>query len=318
MSIKDFLSMFWLEYKQIQLMKNLPKNEDYKERRMASLIIKSCHSIEKGLSLKEPRPGFGEQKIENILSLIEGYQRCGYDMNHLSIKMAFGVLKEYMTYQQSVCQINSGLESKIDKLLQKNCFNTNEKTGGTRHINKIEVTQINKDEFERVVFTRHSLRNYSDEEVCVEALKEAVRFALQAPSACNRQPSRVYIIDKSQRDTIIQYLRGVGGFENSADKYLIVTSDISAYSLEETNQWIVSTGIFVGYLSLALHACGIGACIVQRQLQATKENKRFAEYFNIPEEEQIICVVCVGKYPEEFNVPVSIRYKVEDIINERK
>ncbi len=314
MYLKDFLLTLRQEYKQVQLIREIWMNKAYKERRMTSQIILSCHSIEKGLSLKKPRPGFGKQKIDKILSLIEEYQRCGYDMNHISIKMAFSVLKEYMAYQQGVGEIDTFQKSEIKKIIPQEYLNNSVKTGGTQQIKKKDITQIDKKEFERLITTRYSVRNFIDEEISLDDIKEAVKFALQAPSACNRQPSRVYVIDKSQRDIISQYLNGVGGFEDSAQKYLIITSDISAYPLSEKNQWIVSTGIFVGFLSLALHACGLGACILQRELYTTKENQSIAKYFNIPKEEQIICVICIGKYPETFNVPISIRYDVEDIV----
>ncbi|OCZ49441.1 nitroreductase family protein [Dehalobacter sp. TeCB1] len=314
MYLKDFLLIFRQEYRQVRLIRKIWINDAYKERRMTSRIILNCHSIEKGLSLKKPRPGFGKQKVDNILSLIEEYQRCGYDMNHISIKMAFGVLKEYMIYQQGEGEIDPLQKSEIEKIIPKAYLSNNVKTGGTQRIIKKDIMQNDKKEFEHLITTRHSIRDFLDEEISLEDIKEAVKFALRAPSACNRQPSRVYITDKTQREIMSQYLDGVGGFEASAQNYLIITSDMSAYPLSEKNQWIVSTGIFIGYLSLALHSCGLGACIIQRELYATKVNQSIAKEFNIPEEEQIICVICIGKYPETFNVPISIRYDVEDII----
>lgn len=318
MYLKDLLLTFRQEYRQVRLIRKIWTKQAYKERRMTSQIILSSHSIEKGLSLKKPRPGFGKQKIDKILSLIKEYQRCGYDMDHISIKMAVGVLKEYMAYHQGVGKIDPFQKSEIEKIIPQAYSNNSLKTGGTQQIIKKDIMQNDKKEFEHLITTRHSIRNFLDEEISLDDIKEAVRLALQAPSACNRQPSRVYIIDKSQREILSQYLNGVGGFEDSAQKYLIITSDISAYPLSEKNQWIVSTGIFIGFLSIALHSCGIGACILQRELYATKENQSIAKYFNIPEEEQIICVICIGKYPEIFNVPISIRYDVEDIIKELK
>ncbi len=289
-------------------------NKKFESQRLRSQSIKLCHSLEKGLSLKEPRPGFGINKVEQVLSNLEVYIDGNYNMDDNAIEIIQGVLQEYIEFQK----INGfNINKIIDRY--KNIFSQNEssdidKAGGVLEISDINITNEEKEALFKVINTRHSLRDYTDEEITMEEIDEAVGMALKAPSACNRQPTRVYVIDKAYSKDLVEFLDGSGGFENYANKYLIVTSDISAFGLQEKNQWIVSTGIFVGYLSITLHAKGIGACIVERNLESTTKNKKFACKFGIPDEEQIICAISIGKYPSKFNVPLSKRYNTNYIL----
>lgn len=299
----------------IRLLK-INNNKKFEAQRLKSKSIKLCHSIEKGLALQNPNQGFGTQKIKNILMNLEIYKKNNYNMHDKAIHIIYGVLLKYIEFQQNENIDISNIVNKFNNIFNKIDFTNTDIQGGSLKLSDINISNNEKEAFFRVISTRHSLRDYTDEDIPLEVIKEAVTMALKAPSACNRQPSRVYVVDKSYRKELTEFLSGTGGFENNANKYLIITSDISAFELQEKNQWILSTGIFIGYLSLTLHSKGIGACIIERQLEATKKNKNFTKAFGIPDEEQIICAICIGKYPPEFNVPVSKRYDTDYIFKE--
>ncbi len=295
---------------------DIDMNKKFEAQRLKSKSIKMCHSLEKGLSLKNPRPGFGISKVESILSNLELYKRNRYDMNDDAIGIIYGVLSNYIEFQGRNNIDITEIVSKFNVIFDRSSINNLNNQGGALHISDTNITNEEKESFIKLINTRHSVRDYTEENISLEKIRESVTLALRSPSACNRQPSRVYVIDKEHRKKLIEFLEGSGGFENDANKYLIVTSDISAFELREKNQWLVSTGIFIGYLSLALHANGIGACIVERNLEFNAKNKEFARMFGIPEEEQIVCAISLGKYPSEFNVPVSKRYKLNHILKE--
>lgn len=108
--------------------------------------------------------------------------------------------------------------------------------------------------------TRHSIREFKQKTVEDNKVCEAVNLAIRCPSACNRQATKVYVIDAEAREK--------QGYQNEfyADKYLILTGDIRAYTKSEIADWLISTSIFAGYLTLALHAYGIGSCIMRKEL----------------------------------------------------
>lgn len=66
-------------------------------------------------------------------------------------------------------------------------------------------------------------------------------------------------------------------------------------------------------MSLALHAYKIGACVIQRSIRDNEQWDSFRTVNNIPADEQIVVMIGIGAMKDMTTVPVSKRYKVEDI-----
>ena len=75
----------------------------------------------------------------------------------------------------------------------------------------------------------------------------------------------------------------------------------------------MSASIFAAYLSLTLHTYGLGACIIQRAVVWTEEWEEIQKKYKIPLDEQAICVLGVGNLKDEFSVPVSHRFDIQNI-----
>ena len=89
-----------------------------------------------------------------------------------------------------------------------------------------------------------------------------------------------------------------------------------AFSLSELNDWIVSSSVFCGYLSLALHAEGIGSCIFRKDIvQESKYNNSIKAMCHISDDEQIILEMAIGHYKDEFIVPVFCRRTAGEILH---
>ena len=88
---------------------------------------------------------------------------------------------------------------------------------------------------------------------------------------------------------------------------------MAGYEDDEFFQYCISSGIYTGYLTLTLHAQGIGACVLQRNLLEDSQWRRLKRNLQIPENEQVICAVAVGMPKEEIKVPVSHRLPVDTV-----
>ena len=108
-------------------------------------------------------------------------------------------------------------------------------------------------------------------------------------------------------------LEGIGGFADSVDKFLLIAGVQSAYRPGEKNQFAVSAAMFAGYLSLALHAYGIGACAVQRSLFPDKKYDELRLRYNIGKDEQIVIMLGIGNMKDKVKVPVSYRWSLDKI-----
>jgi len=305
------------DYKHYKHVKEVCNGEEYSLNRLESDIIVLVHSIEKGLSIDNPRKGFGIAKIKKLLQLMNKFVE-EKTAKEECILMAISALKEYFEFEDGI-KVDSQEynENKNNYLLFLNNNNIALKDidpsyGGTILIN--HQIKYNEAALLDILNNRHSIRDFKDEPVSINSIKSAIEEAQHAPSACNRQAVRVYIICGKQKEKLYGWLSGVGGFEKSTDKYLLITGKISAYNMMEFNQFIVSASIFAAYLTLTLQAKNIGACVIQRPLLYDDSWSNIAKEFDIPLDEQIVCAVGVGMLKDSYKVPRSHRYNIDKIM----
>lgn len=280
-------------------------------------IVRYVHSIEKGLSIESPRPEFGYDKIKTLYGWIKAYLKME-TIDKTCVYMAADALSTYCAYHESI-KVSSDkikeieiIASELQKIKKDDCVK--ETFGGVQTINKSDLG-FDLHTIEKLYATRHSVRQFSNEPISKELICKAVELAQSAPSACNRQAVRAYVIDAQKFINVYPTnLAGVGGFIENSDKVIIITGKISSYEKSEYKQFIVSAGIFTGYLTLALHGLGLGACIVQRSLRPDASWQRFCQQNGIPMDEQVVCLVVVGHMKEKTVVPVSNRFDIETIL----
>lgn len=255
-------------------------------------ILQSAHRLEKGLLVTEnPKPFWGWEKAERIASLLK------INNDEFSNRTGRGVLKAYIEAKKK-----SDNPKEVEKAVffEKNYpeIEKEETLGGVIHLNEVSFTENQKEVVELLFNSRHSCRDFQDKIVLKEDVEAAIALALKCPSACNRQVTNCYVYQSKELQTII------------------LTSNIRAYEVGEFNDWFISPGIFVGYLSLSLHLYGIGSCVYRKQLYGSHPyNDKMRKKCNIPDDEMIVLELRFGYYKDEFIVPVSNRHSAKDIIS---
>lgn len=298
------------EYKQV--LKAVSRDRD----RLMGRIVRYVHSIEKGLSIESPRAEFGYEKILTLHGWIKEYLQFK-DIDKTCVYMAADALESYCAYHKSI-GVETDKVKEVGKIASeltkiKLLDNVEGIFGGIRTIKKSDQT-FDALEVEKFFKSRHSVRQYSKEPVSQELINKALELAQYAPSACNRQAVRAYAINTDRFIEVYKTnLQGMGGFIENSDKVILITGKISSYEAVEYKQFIVSAGIFAGYLSLALHGLGLGACVCQQILRPNEKWEEFCLKNNIPNDEQIICLVVVGNMNEETVVPISNRFDLDKI-----
>lgn len=271
-------------------------------------ILQTSHRLEKGLCIRNPRAGWGFDKADQLVDLIRR-ERLRQNPDVMAIDVGETVLAAYIAAKEKVPGESDKLNHLKDKVEAAGLkLSENVEHGGALFLQKEDVLQ--DESVESLFLTRHSVRDFSDTPVDQAKLERAVTLALRAPSACNRQATQIYVISGDDR------IKAGSSNEYHADKYLIITGNMRAFSLSELNDWIVSSSVFCGYLSLALHAEGIGSCIFRKDIvQESKYNDNIKAMCHISDDEQIILEMAIGNYKDEFNVPVSCRRNASDILH---
>lgn len=279
-------------------------------------IISHCHVIEKGMSFKKIRWGYGEAVILNLIKLIEIFKdKYSNQNNDFSINMACSVLNKYLNVNEESGFNIGSLEIKIKKFLKDNDYNYD--FGGRDYFTKESYLSGTKNDYQVFCKSRKSLRNFDDRNyIDLEIIKKAIDLARYSPSSCNRQPSRVYIIEeKDKLKNILELQGGNRGFGEYADKLLILTVDTSVYTGPyQENLAYIDGGIFGMSLLNSLHYFEIGACSLHWAVSPKKDNKLRA-ITKIKRCENVIFLIAIGCIPTEFCVAKSKRKDVEYIIN---
>lgn len=316
MSIKSVLKNYYQLLCHAKYVNDISQSVSARAAKCESEIVRNVHSIEKGLSLEKPRSFFGIAKIHEMCSLTKEYNTMP-DKRTSVIWMVIDALEAYLKFHRENLN-DSRIKTVSEQLEQIKTFTekpSDRAYGGVLHV-RTSTDEAVYQHFKKLVEARHSVRDFSGEAVPMEKLRKAIEIALRAPSACNRQGVRAYIITGDNKQYLSKWLAGVGGFADSVDKFIMITGKISAYRSEEQFQYVVSASIFAGYLSLALQSVGIGGCLIQRPLLRGKKWNELSEHFQIPRDEQIVIMLGIGMLKEEYNVPVSNRFTYEEQVRE--
>lgn len=287
--------------------------ENRTRRHYEADLIFYFHKIEKGLSLPNPRVGFGKINIEYLISTLEKYVK-NYEWDEVSL-ITLNTLYEYYYFNE-----RNGL--KLDKLYRRlerleNTLNGRERiyTGGVDIVTKNEIDKRVKSNFKDFVYSRYSIRNFAPGDVSIDTIKNAVHIAQKTPSVCNRQSSKVYVYsDSESKERVLKYQNGNAGFGYKASKILIVTVDLKDFrGVIERNQSYIDGGMYAMSLIYALHSLGVGTCPLNLSITNGTE-RRLKKAANIHDSEVPIMMIAVGQIPDKLRVASSPRRSFDEVI----
>ena len=155
-------------------------------------------------------------------------------------------------------------------------------------------------EFEQVLKGRYSVRNYQDRPVEDEKLSRIIKAGLIAPTACNNQPQRIYVLKSPEA---LEKIRGITRCAFNAPVVFLLAVD-------ETEEWHnpLQEGIVSGQQDVAIAATqmmltawdqGLGSCWV-----CYFPNDEVAKAFDLPETVKPALLLPVG-YAAEDAVPAK-------------
>lgn len=267
--------------------------------------LMQVHMIEKAFAVG--RTDYLETvKYSYLLSRLEELLRLGMSPDNFTIKESVAVMRSALS------QVSGHEEDKkaLEDFIAWNDIAMDFK-GGMDRIPKSEIFAHNDFDFGAFVRSRHSVRRFKDKIISREVIHEIVRDALYCPSACNRQPFKVYFSEKPE--TIKRIALNIDGFVAPyVHDLLIVTCDRSLLLPHELNdQEYVNGGIFLAYLVMSIHAHGLGSCLFQF-LQVNSRQSMIRKEFGISQSEVISAFIGIGEPEDEVLCACAQRRPVEE------
>ena len=301
---KDIMTEYYKRFKKYAFLDT--KCESYEQ--FEASIIRLYHTIEKGLTYSNYRPGFGKTNVDNLLISLEQYNAKGYDINAFCYRTALSCLDNYIRKNKEHGYEDIALEMRIRQLPGSSNDN-----GGTIVVGKADNTKDMN--YALLLSSRHSIRHFSDASVDIERIKDAIELARFTPSACNRQGWKTRIIvDKEKKRTILENQNGNKGFGQEIDKILVITSDLRAQQRNrEIFQAFIDGGMYAENVLNSLYYYGIASIPLSAALTLEQE-KRIKSILNISEAEVIILFIGIGYYPSGNILTTRSERKPSDVI----
>lgn len=304
----DGVSYYFNDMRYFMRWSNLGSKGNSEANKRASMTA-TYHIIEKGLSMPNRRLGFGREKL---LSLIKECQ-CYYDeygMNN-QLEYAISIVKEYdELHKTQSFKLDVDLQKKIDELLSRfpQILAAHQES-----FTKEEFFAQSSSPFDLFSNSRHSMRHFCGE-IPISEIEKAIDLAKNAPSACNKQPVRLYVVkEKGKVKNVLDLQQGNRGFGENIDKVIIITTQFTGCTrYSERYMPFMDAGIFSMNLLYALHFYHIGA-IPLVWLNSKKRDSMLRNIVSIPEEEIPAIIVGVGDVSDTVICAKSPRLETKEL-----
>ena len=269
-------------------------------------IMELSHSLEKGLSLRKPKKWFGENKVLSLFNLLNLYPHDDFYKN-----LGFSTLEQYFNYNTKYGNNKSEILKNIEKVIKEDKSKTIIKTG---YIEEINNKKLFFDNFKNFVYSRHSIRDFKNQEIDLKEILECIKVAQRTPSQCNRQSAKVHIYKNTKEVyNILNFQGGARGFRKYVPCLIVVTNDLSGWdNANERNQCFIDGALFANTLLYALHSHDFGTCPMNTAFSSNKENT-FKKLFNINKSERLIMIIALGKKHDKVKYACSPRKNIDEI-----
>ncbi len=172
------------------------------------------------------------------------------------------------------------------------------------------------DNFEKLVKTRQSCRDFSDKPVEKEKLDKLMDLARLTPSACNSQPWTMHCVHTKEAVDAVReclqfqghnpFLSGAKAFIALSEKQATLKSFVSGRF--DRNRFVkYDIGELVAYLTLGAKALGLETCII-----GWMDEEKLASVLELSDEQVCTIVIAIGY--SEIPVREKVRKSSDEVI----
>lgn len=274
------------------------------------------HKIEKGLCMPGKKRLFALEVIPQVVQLLKTWESTGKSVRD---PIYVGAINSLRSYNDLIHKEELDPEGKIsvfvsDFLASRSEVSAVALTPITIAKSQLDAT-VSYDEFRRLCELRRSFREFSDQSVPDDVIRRAVELAQLSPSACNRQPCKVYVIkDKEVQQALLSHQNGNAGFGHLAPIVMVLTADASHFfGAIERHQPYVDGGLFSMSLLYALQVQGLVSCCLNWCVTPNSDAK-VHNLLTLPDSERVVMFILAGYPIAETVVPKSHRKSVESVL----
>lgn len=265
--------------------------QDRQKQRFYKLLIE-CHALEKGLSLRDPRPLFGEAKIAFLMAELDRYDLA---RSPLPAEMILGTLSAYVETHRAR-GIGGPLLDRLETYVADRRVRLGvTPNGGLRRFERAYVDMPDQTPAD-FLSSRFASRTFADEALDRDRIRAIVELAQAAPSQCNRQSSHAWFYQCPGKIAELLALQGgAGGFAGDIRNLFVITSDLAAWGgPQQRNQPYVDGALFSMCLIYAIYAHGLASCPLNLAVTNSRE-RAIRRVGGIPDDQRVIMMIAAGE-----------------------
>lgn len=270
--------------------------------------VKIYHRLEKSLAMTDRKAESGWPAADELICLLSG-AKSNLEPTGFQESVGVKVLSIFSKNAVDACY----RQKSVDNFLQSRQIDPMT-PGGIIQLTPDVLNDARLENPERFFYARHSVRDFDERPVSIEDIMRAIRLAMSAPSACNRQAWHVYHMDKRKDiDKALSLQNGNRGFGHKIHCLLILAADLAAFDsgAERYQHWI-DGGMFSMNLVLALHSIGIASCCLNWS-KGPRGDIAMRKILPIQPRHSIIMMLGVGYVNKNITVCASPRRPISEI-----
>lgn len=288
------------------------KNDISYENLRAKLTF-HYHSLEKGLSHIDTRFGFGQTAFSELFFALDVYLDKGYPLDDEGFQQSISVISAYIDFHKKNGYQIEEIEEKFSRY-KKYLIPRNKDLGGTIEIKARDLPDYRDLSFAELVMNRHSIRDFGETVIPREDLIKSIALCSKTPSACNRQSSKVYIVNSSKLISEFEEKhRGLSTQGKNLQYILAVTFDQEYYNgAHERHQSFIDGALFAMTLTYALTHNNIASCTLNANFTKKRECE-LRRLIKVKNSEVFVCFIAIGSFPKNIKLAKSPRDMVEHL-----
>ena len=171
-------------------------------------------------------------------------------------------------------------------------------------------------DFLKLAKSRRSQRYFENVPVPLSKIQHAVAAAIQAPSACNRQPFDFYLANERRLiDDIAAMPLGTKGFGHKLPMLIAVVGNLSNFSEPRDRHLIyIDAGLATMQLMLALTAIGLGSVPINWP-DLPSNHSKLRSRLKLKEHQVPIMLLGIGVPKPDTRIAYSAKRTVEEVLH---
>lgn len=270
-------------------------------------LRRRIHMVEKGLSMKPRRETFAAGYIGELVRKVGQAQRSDA-LDEETRAWARDVLSEYF----DATQTSSHTEIARARAVFSRLDLESELPYCGPSVPLPPPMDFNPQMIEALAHHRRSVRWFTDRPVERTVVDQAVRVAIEAPTACNRVPYQFQIFDNPEDARQVASLAGgTVGYVDNLQAVAVIVGDLSAYREERDRHLIYIDGSLaaMGFI-YSLESNGIASCCINWP-DLKEPEMAMAPLLGLLPHERVVMLIAFGYADPEGLAPASPKFSID-------